>query len=208
MNALFRFCLPALACLVACSEPGGDGPSQSQAGPGESVAEDAAVAEGRAELFEFERQVIRRTAEGTLSVHHSVALPQFRGDAAGLERINGFLRHLAFEWPDLPRTGRTAPPEAEAMMREVGKLAATLRPEEWPTLAELGAFETVSSDEIFGREVYLSQSEASFRIRIVSLDSEKVVLHLGVFDASGATTRGNEGELTLDLHSGEAIHPR
>lgn len=168
-----------------------------------------AVESGRVEILTVERHLLHRTRVGTRRIQRSVTLPQLVGEGTGVERINGFLRHLALHWPTLPQTGRTSAEEAAGLMREIGEKASALRREDWPTKKQIELLEGLLPVEYFGQEEHFSShDEADFRIGIVRLADEQIVLHLEVFDASGATTRGNEGELTLDLRSGNAIHPR
>lgn len=203
--------------LCACSEPGRAIPDRELPVPsGDPQAIDGAqkaIDSGRAEIFTFEHIAERRNGSGTMRVLRSVTLPQFSGDEPGLKRINGFLRHLAFEWPSLPWIGRSSPTESAKRMSEVGQMAAALELEDWPSLAQVESMTKAESmdgrfpDGFLAAEFYPSQDEASFRIFILRMDSERLTLHLEVFDASGARPSYNEGELALDLRTGEAIDP-
>lgn len=203
----------ATAFLVACSGPGDTTPGRDLTveprDPPALDGEAQAIDSGRVEVLTVERHLLQRTGEGTRRIQRSVTLPQLVGEGTGVERINGFLRHLALHWPTLPQTGRSSAEEAAGLMREIGEKASALRREDWPTKKQIELLEGLLPVEYFGQEEHFSShDEADFRIGIVRLADEQIVLHLEVFDASGATTRGNEGELTLDLRSGNAIHPR
>ena len=211
------FFVLAATFLCACSEPERVIPERESPAPaGDPQAIDGAqeaIDSGRAEIFHFEHVAERRNSTGTMRVLRSVTFPQFAGDEPGLKRINGFLRHLAFEWPALPWIGQSSPAESAKQMSEVGQMAATLEPGDWPSLAQVESMAKAESmngpfpAEFLATELYPSQDEASFGIHILRMDSGTLTLHLEIFDASGVRPSYNEGELTLDLRTGEAIEP-
>jgi len=206
------FVILTTVLLCNCSEqaPAEPGPSREPAASsGESTALDGeleAIESGRAEILTAERHLIRRGREGIERVQYSVTLPQLVGGEGGIMRINGFLRHLALDWPRLPRAGRDSPEEAAALMRAIAEGASTLRPEDWPARAQLESLEDLISEGYFGEEEILPhQEDSTFSIRIVRLDADNVVLHLDLHSAGGALSIGYEGEITLDLRSGNVV---
>jgi len=210
MNSLFPFILVATSVLFsACSETGS--PISEPEPPAPSSEQDAidgeeqAVASGRANIVIIDRHTQLRNREGIMRVQRTITFPQFVGKEPGLDRINGFLRYLALDWPSLPQQGRSSPSDSAEVMYSIGGLASALGPEEWPTITQVESLAGLFPGEFLTEEFYPTHDESSFTVTIVRMDVANVTLHFEVFDASGAATRGNEGELTFDLHSGEAI---
>lgn len=209
MNSLLPFILVATSVLFsACSEPGSPIDPEPPAPSSEQDAidgEEQAVASGRANIVIIDRHTQLRNREGIMRVQRTITFPQFVGKEPGLDRINGFLRYLALDWPSLPQQGRSSPSDSAEVMYSIGGLASALGPEEWPTITQVESLAGLFPGEFLTEEFYPTHDESSFTVTIVRMDVANVTLHFEVFDASGAATRGNEGELTFDLHSGEAI---
>lgn len=164
-----------------------------------------AVDSGRARILFIEHHLSRRGREGIERDHVSVTLPQLIGDEEGIPRINGLLRHLALDWPSLPETGRSSPEEAQEDFRALAERASRLRPADWPTRVQLETLEGLLPVDFFDPDgFYPSQEVASFSAWIVRRDTEKVVLRLE-WNAVAVISRHYEAEITLDLHTGEAI---
>jgi hypothetical protein len=213
MRTPFFLVQSMIAFLGACSGPDRESPGTESPPPAEgtqsSIRDEAPEAPpAGAETFHFDRTAVRRTGSETMTPRRSVTFPHLTGDEPGVPRINGFLRHLALHWPLLPRPGRSSPSQSAAMMREVGNLAATLGPDDWPAMSRLESLDPLVPGGFADEAFHPSHDESSLTIGIRKLDESRITLWVEIFDASGATTRGNEGELTLDLHSGAAIPPR
>lgn len=210
LSRFFVILTAVLLCNCSDQEPADPGPSREPASlSGEPTALDGeheVIESGRAEILTAERHLIRRGREGIERVQCSVTLPQLVGDEDGIVRINGFLRHLALDWPRLPRAGSDSPEEAAALMHAIAEGASNLRPEDWPARAQLESLEGLVPEGYFGEEEILPhQEDSTFSIRIVRLDADKVVLHLDLHSAGGALSIGYEGEFTLDLRSGDVV---
>jgi hypothetical protein len=219
-SRLSRFAFAVVAChLCSCSERVPEAADHEAArperpdravfvDPADAPATDGeaeAVASGRAEIFVVERHLLRRGRDGIERVQVGVTLPQLIGDEGGIARINGILRHLALDWPTLPRTGHLSPEEADRLMRSLAATVSSLRPEDWPARIRLESLEGHIPPGFFGGEAaFQHQEESSFAIRIIRLDAEAVVLGLEMH-AVAATSHYYEGQITLDLHNGELV---
>lgn len=162
-----------------------------------------AIDSGRVEILTVERKFTRRSREDNTNLEVRAAIPQFFGAGPGIERINGFLRHLVLNWPELVHVRDWEDERPVEPMRRLAAKLAALGPEDWPLLTEIHDAPLLTEHLIELSEVPF-QEMAIFEVTILQFAGTEVTLH---FESIGvaATSHSSVGELTIDLTTGRAV---
>lgn len=204
---LFTGFLTAALPLGGCADPSRT-PAEpvliERSGEPEAVEEtEKAVASGRVEILTSERKFTRRSGGGDTELEAGISIPQFLGDGPGIERINGFLRHLVLHWPDLVPEQVWENERPVEAMRQLAATLSELDPEDWPPLSDIYDAPLLKANLIELSD--LSNHElATLEVTIPRLGDDEVTLRLSIHGVA-AISHYHVGELTIDLATGKAV---